>query len=96
MIERFCIIFQGQIVNTSNIPDEILANFSTKDLKNTTDTVEKYKIIKSLENNKGIESRAAKEINMSLSTFRRKIKKHRIKSYPNLPIKLILATPLLL
>lgn len=78
LIERFCIMYPGQKITLQHIPDDIKKIVDSSQQLTVREIVEKTKIRESLEKHRFIESRAAQETGIPLSTFRRKRKKYNI------------------
>ena len=78
IIEGFCILCQGETVQISDLPHYLISSADDIDISTIKEIAEKHQIIEAMRLHKQIESRAAKSLKMSLSTFRRKLIKYNI------------------
>ncbi|UCE24268.1 MAG: sigma 54-interacting transcriptional regulator [Candidatus Zixiibacteriota bacterium] len=79
LIERCCIVYPGERIDVSGLPTEI--QYSAKldgNHRESLQLVEKEQIRKVLIKHKWNQSRASADLNIPLSTLRRKIKKYQI------------------
>ncbi len=104
VIERALVMCEGNIIKVSDLPDYIINWNEQKDdiLNNEKDfkedvltnikpleEIEKEAIIKALMKAGGNQSKAARELNMSLITFYRKVKKYKISAKKYLSVLLM-------
>ncbi len=80
VIGRLCIMQQGEMVFMSHLPNNLVDSLKNINISSIKELAEKHHIIEALRLHKNVESRAAKSIGMSLSTFRRKINKYNLKN----------------
>lgn len=75
VIENLCLLYGGEEVTPSQLPTKILREReTTSNAGQDADAAEKARIIAALRQTKGNQSQAAKLVQMSLSTFRRRMK----------------------
>ncbi len=79
LVERCCILYPGQTIGVANLPPEIAAHRPPPGHgEEALERVEKEKIRKALAQHNWNQSRASAQLDIPLSTLRRKIKKYNI------------------
>ncbi|MEZ5359139.1 MAG: sigma 54-interacting transcriptional regulator [Candidatus Zixiibacteriota bacterium] len=81
-IERICILHKSQPIDVANLPHDILNNQSNQvSAKALSTEIEKSRILNALIKHDWNQSRAARSLDIPLSTFRRKIKLYKIERF---------------
>ncbi len=79
LVERICILRTGEIIEPKDLSSNIRDQRSEGHRNSIgLEAIERTRMLESLKRNGWNQSRAAADLNMPLTTFRRKIKKHKI------------------
>jgi transcriptional regulator with GAF, ATPase, and Fis domain len=79
LVERLCLLHAGEVISPKLLPPEMVQETATyQDKRAEAEIIEARRIRKALRSSGGNQSAAARVLNMSLSTMRRRMKKYGI------------------